>query len=156
MRASVRHVTRSHERTMLTRRATTTVPKMSVTRQRMTIERDSTERACALSELQWLTARAFGQPPRLSCRTTALSRRTTSRRAVRRALRRARPLLTPHIVAETILLKDLGPQVDYRQVFFIEYFGPIVMHLVLFYGYQQYFGVEHSPVKRCAFLWARA
>jgi very-long-chain enoyl-CoA reductase len=44
--------------------------------------------------------------------------------------------LTP---SSTIVLKDLGPQIAWKTVFLIEYFGPIVIHLLFFY-----FGARHS------------
>lgn len=35
-------------------------------------------------------------------------------------------------VTDSIIVKDLGPQISWKTVFIIEYFGPIVIHLAIF------------------------
>jgi very-long-chain enoyl-CoA reductase len=54
---------------------------------------------------------------------------------------------------DSITFKDLGPQIGWRTVFLIEYFGPLVIHPLVFYlpelFYQQ--PVEHSQIQIAAF-----
>ncbi|ORX42069.1 hypothetical protein BCR36DRAFT_308747 [Piromyces finnis] len=53
-----------------------------------------------------------------------------------------------------ITFKDLGPQISWRNVFIVEYFGPLFIH-PLFYCCQKLFYksvVEHTPVQKICFL----
>jgi len=53
-----------------------------------------------------------------------------------------------------ITFKDLGPQISWRTVFLIEYFGPLLFHSLCYFApavvYQQRF--EHSYVQRVAYF----
>lgn len=53
----------------------------------------------------------------------------------------------------TILFKDLGPQISWRAVFMIEYFGPILIHPFFYYASQLVYGSSftHSPMQKAAF-----
>ncbi|OUM67001.1 hypothetical protein PIROE2DRAFT_66019 [Piromyces sp. E2] len=53
-----------------------------------------------------------------------------------------------------ITFKDLGPQISWRNVFIVEYIGPLFIH-PLFYCCQKLFyknAVEHTPVQKICFL----
>lgn len=53
-----------------------------------------------------------------------------------------------------ITFKDLGPQISWRNVFIIEYLGPLIIH-PMFYFLQKVFYkdvVEHTPVQKICFL----
>lgn len=39
-----------------------------------------------------------------------------------------------------LMVKDLGPQIGWRTVFLIEYFGPIIIHSLFFYGLREVYG----------------
>ncbi|EER05998.1 synaptic glycoprotein sc2, putative [Perkinsus marinus ATCC 50983] len=41
---------------------------------------------------------------------------------------------------DVIVFKDLGPQISWRLVFFIEYFGPMVIFPILYYGQKHVYG----------------
>jgi len=58
---------------------------------------------------------------------------------------------------DTILFKDLGPQISYQAVFFWEYFGPLMMYLP-FYFYREkiYGGYFGFSAKECAKPFQRA
>ncbi|KAJ2367092.1 3-oxo-5a-steroid 4- dehydrogenase [Coemansia sp. RSA 2610] len=51
---------------------------------------------------------------------------------------------------DTIFLKDLGPQIGWRTVFYIEYIGPIIFHYLIYNFSELVYGqaVEHSEVQR--------
>ncbi|KAJ1656040.1 3-oxo-5a-steroid 4- dehydrogenase, partial [Coemansia sp. RSA 25] len=54
---------------------------------------------------------------------------------------------------DTVYVKDLGPQIGWQTVFYIEYFGPIVFHFIV-YNFQTLFygqSFEHSDVQRRAY-----
>ncbi|KAJ2812206.1 3-oxo-5a-steroid 4- dehydrogenase, partial [Coemansia furcata] len=51
---------------------------------------------------------------------------------------------------DTVYVKDLGPQIGWQTVFYIEYFGPIIFHFIV-YNFQSLFygqSFEHSEVQR--------
>ncbi|KAJ1822984.1 3-oxo-5a-steroid 4- dehydrogenase [Coemansia sp. RSA 2671] len=55
---------------------------------------------------------------------------------------------------DTVFVKDLGPQIGWQTVFYIEYFGPIVFHFIV-YNFQSLFygqSFEHSDVQRRVYL----
>jgi len=54
---------------------------------------------------------------------------------------------------ETLVFKDLGIQIGYRTVFYVEYFGPILTHALCYYFPQLFYGqqVVHTDVQRLAF-----
>ncbi|KAJ2874362.1 3-oxo-5a-steroid 4- dehydrogenase [Coemansia aciculifera] len=55
---------------------------------------------------------------------------------------------------DTIYIKDLGPQIGWQTVFYIEYFGPIIFHFIV-YNFQSVFygqSFEHSDVQRRVYL----
>ncbi|CAG8542288.1 105_t:CDS:2 [Funneliformis caledonium] len=54
---------------------------------------------------------------------------------------------------DTISFKDLGPQISWRTVFCIEYFGPIVFHPIFYYFNSQIYGkeFEHSKMQTIAY-----
>lgn len=45
-----------------------------------------------------------------------------------------------------LIVKDLGPQIDWKTVFVIEYLGPIIFHSIFFYGYHSFFN-EYQNTK---------
>ncbi|VVT53835.1 uncharacterized protein SAPINGB_P003774 [Magnusiomyces paraingens] len=53
-----------------------------------------------------------------------------------------------------IYVKDLGPQIQWRTVFFIEYFGPLLIHPIFYFGQKAIYGstFEHSRVQQLAFI----
>ncbi|KAI9474677.1 3-oxo-5a-steroid 4- dehydrogenase [Coemansia sp. RSA 989] len=53
-----------------------------------------------------------------------------------------------------IFLKDLGPQIGWRAVFYIEYLGPIIFHYFIYNFSELIYGhaVEHSTVQRYAYI----
>ncbi|KAI8050546.1 3-oxo-5-alpha-steroid 4-dehydrogenase-domain-containing protein [Syncephalis plumigaleata] len=57
---------------------------------------------------------------------------------------------------DTITFKDLGPQISWRLVFVVEYFGPIVWHSLFFYLPTLFYGkqVQHSDVQIAAYYMA--
>ncbi|CAI2174492.1 20717_t:CDS:2 [Funneliformis geosporum] len=54
---------------------------------------------------------------------------------------------------DTISFKDLGPQISWRTVFCIEYFGPIAVHPIFYYFNSQIYGkdFEHSKMQTIAY-----
>nr|CAG8493319.1 4088_t:CDS:2 [Entrophospora candida] len=54
---------------------------------------------------------------------------------------------------DTILFKDLGPQISWRLVFFIEYLGPLILHPIFYYFKSQIYGqdFEHSEMQKIAY-----
>ncbi|KAA8909372.1 hypothetical protein TRICI_004538 [Trichomonascus ciferrii] len=66
--------------------------------------------------------------------------------------------LKDYITAEsqTIYVKDLGPQIAWRTVFLIEYFGPLVIHPVFYFFQQQIYGAhfEHSRDQQLIFVFS--
>lgn len=46
----------------------------------------------------------------------------------------------------TISVKDLGPQISWKGVFLAEYFGPIVIHSILFFGIRELIGFYDMSV----------
>lgn len=54
----------------------------------------------------------------------------------------------------TIYVKDLGPQIQWRTVFFIEYLGPILIHPIFYFAQSTIYGTtfEHSRVQQLAFI----
>ncbi|CAJ0842037.1 10005_t:CDS:2 [Entrophospora sp. SA101] len=54
---------------------------------------------------------------------------------------------------DTILFKDLGPQISWRLVFFIEYLGPLILHPIFYYFKSQIYGqdFEHSEIQKIAY-----
>ncbi|KAJ2160220.1 3-oxo-5a-steroid 4- dehydrogenase [Coemansia sp. RSA 552] len=55
---------------------------------------------------------------------------------------------------DTVHVKDLGPQIGWRTVFFIEYIGPIILHFLV-YNFQDIFyghSFEHSDVQRRVYI----
>ncbi|KAJ2005347.1 3-oxo-5a-steroid 4- dehydrogenase [Coemansia thaxteri] len=55
---------------------------------------------------------------------------------------------------DTIYVKDLGPQIGWQTVFYIEYFGPIVFHVLVYHFQSLFYGqrFEHSEVQRRAYM----
>ncbi|RLV90790.1 hypothetical protein JA1_004337 [Spathaspora sp. JA1] len=53
-----------------------------------------------------------------------------------------------------LFVKDLGPQISWRTVFLIEYFGPFIFHPIFYYIAQSYGveSVEHSQTQQLAFI----
>lgn len=54
---------------------------------------------------------------------------------------------------DTILFKDLGPQISWRTVFFVEYIGPLILHPILYHFKKQIYGeeFEHSDMQKIAY-----
>jgi very-long-chain enoyl-CoA reductase len=55
---------------------------------------------------------------------------------------------------DTVVFKDLGPQVGWKTVFLVEYAGPLVIHPVLYCASHLVYGQHvavHSPVQQWAF-----
>lgn len=54
----------------------------------------------------------------------------------------------------TVYVKDLGPQIGWRTVFFIEYFGPLFIHPIFYFLQQPIYGktFDHSRVQQLAFI----
>ncbi|KAJ1966481.1 3-oxo-5a-steroid 4- dehydrogenase [Dipsacomyces acuminosporus] len=54
----------------------------------------------------------------------------------------------------TVYVKDLGPQISWQMVFYIEYFGPILLHYLVFNFQGIFYGktFEHSDVQRRAYI----
>ncbi|PKY21729.1 hypothetical protein RhiirB3_409780 [Rhizophagus irregularis] len=54
---------------------------------------------------------------------------------------------------DSILFKDLGPQISWRTLFLIEYFGPILIHPIFYYFKSQIYGEEfrHSEMQTIAY-----
>ncbi|KCV71628.1 hypothetical protein H696_01047 [Fonticula alba] len=48
---------------------------------------------------------------------------------------------------EVLTFKDLGPQVGYRTVFLVEYFGPLVIHLLAYWGLPKFYGTTPSALQ---------
>jgi len=54
-----------------------------------------------------------------------------------------------------ITFKDLGPQISWRNVFIVEYFGPLVIHPLFYFGSKLFYKGstgEHTPVQKICFL----
>ncbi|KAJ2848580.1 3-oxo-5a-steroid 4- dehydrogenase [Coemansia brasiliensis] len=53
-----------------------------------------------------------------------------------------------------VFLKDLGPQIGWQTVFYIEYIGPIIFHYFIYNFSELIYGqtVEHSAVQRYAYI----
>ncbi|KAJ2890965.1 3-oxo-5a-steroid 4- dehydrogenase [Coemansia aciculifera] len=51
---------------------------------------------------------------------------------------------------DTVYVKDLGPQIGWQTVFYIEYFGPIVFHFIVYNFPSLFYGpsFEHSDVQQ--------
>ncbi|KAJ2795384.1 3-oxo-5a-steroid 4- dehydrogenase [Coemansia guatemalensis] len=51
---------------------------------------------------------------------------------------------------DTIHVKDLGPQIGWQTVFYIEYFGPIIFHYLIYNLQHIFYGqtFEHSAVQQ--------
>ena len=59
--------------------------------------------------------------------------------------------LTPHALlaaqaGDTLVFKDLGPQIGYSTVFFLEYFGPMVIYPLFYVFAPAVYGKPHTPV----------
>jgi len=54
---------------------------------------------------------------------------------------------------DVVVFKDLGPQIAWRTVFLVEYFGPLFFHALCYFGSSWVYGqhVEHSTVQTTAF-----
>ncbi|KAL1916696.1 uncharacterized protein VTP21DRAFT_5400 [Calcarisporiella thermophila] len=54
---------------------------------------------------------------------------------------------------DSVALKDLGPQIGWKTVFLVEYFGPILVHPIFYYYGEQIYGkkFEHSQMQTVAF-----
>ncbi|CAG8499262.1 1169_t:CDS:2 [Acaulospora morrowiae] len=54
---------------------------------------------------------------------------------------------------DTILFKDLGPQISWRMVFFVEYIGPLILHPIFYYFKKQIYGedFEHGRIQTIAY-----
>jgi len=54
---------------------------------------------------------------------------------------------------DTLVFKDLGPQISWKTVFHVEYFGPILMHALCYYLPELVYGtkVQHSYTQTVAF-----
>lgn len=55
-----------------------------------------------------------------------------------------------NLQAESIQLKDLGAQIGWDTVFYIEYAGPIAIHVLCYYLFASWNGVPQPAVKTCA------
>ncbi|CAN6626659.1 very-long-chain enoyl-CoA reductase [Trichomonascus vanleenenianus] len=55
---------------------------------------------------------------------------------------------------DVVLVKDLGPQISWRTVFFIEYLGPLLIHPVFYFLQKQIYGVrfERSRDQQLVFV----
>ncbi|KAJ2783664.1 3-oxo-5a-steroid 4- dehydrogenase [Coemansia javaensis] len=55
---------------------------------------------------------------------------------------------------DTVYVKDLGPQIGWQTVFYIEYAGPIVLHYLVYNLQNLFYGqtFEHSLVQQCAYF----
>ncbi|KAJ2577220.1 3-oxo-5a-steroid 4- dehydrogenase [Coemansia sp. RSA 1807] len=55
---------------------------------------------------------------------------------------------------DTVYLKDLGPQIGWQTVFYIEYAGPIIIHYLIYNFSGLFYSqvVEHSEVQRRAYF----
>ncbi|GAO13388.1 uncharacterized protein UV8b_00632 [Ustilaginoidea virens] len=56
------------------------------------------------------------------------------------------------LAAREVLVKDLGPQIAWRTVFVIEYFGPILLHLVVVAARPLLFKDGHGPMSTSQWL----
>jgi very-long-chain enoyl-CoA reductase len=57
------------------------------------------------------------------------------------------PLPFPCVQAgDALTFKDLGPQIGYSTVFFLEYFGPMVIYPLFYFGTPLIYGAPHAPV----------
>ncbi|CAG8469351.1 2429_t:CDS:2 [Dentiscutata heterogama] len=54
---------------------------------------------------------------------------------------------------DTVAFKDLGPQISWKTVFLIEYFGPLVIHPIFYYFKSQIYAedFEHSKMQEFTF-----
>ncbi|KAJ1887880.1 3-oxo-5a-steroid 4- dehydrogenase [Kickxella alabastrina] len=55
---------------------------------------------------------------------------------------------------DTVFIKDLGPQIGWQTVFYIEYLGPIIFHYIVYNFPRIFYGVnfEHSEIQRRVYL----
>lgn len=53
-----------------------------------------------------------------------------------------------------VYVKDLGPQISWRTVFYIEYLGPILIHPIFYFAQKAIYGstFEHSRTQQLAFI----
>ncbi|KAJ2451045.1 3-oxo-5a-steroid 4- dehydrogenase [Coemansia sp. RSA 2336] len=60
--------------------------------------------------------------------------------------------LSEHDIGDgsVVYLKDLGPQISWQTVFYVEYLGPIIFHYFIYNFSELIYGqvVEHSAVQR--------
>ena len=47
---------------------------------------------------------------------------------------------------DAVVFKDLGPQIGYSTVFFLEYFGPLCVYPLFYLFAERVYGVPHAPV----------
>jgi very-long-chain enoyl-CoA reductase len=82
----------------------------------------------------------------------AVTRQARTARARRLTLvARGRPSLSPLSfpcaqAGDALTFKDLGPQIGYSTVFFLEYFGPMVIYPLFYFGTPLIYGAPHAPV----------
>ncbi|KAJ1814514.1 3-oxo-5a-steroid 4- dehydrogenase, partial [Coemansia sp. RSA 2599] len=55
---------------------------------------------------------------------------------------------------DTVYIKDLGPQIGWQTVFYIEYLGPIIFHYIVYNYPNIFYGevFEHSEIQRRVYL----
>ncbi|KAJ1862059.1 3-oxo-5a-steroid 4- dehydrogenase, partial [Coemansia sp. RSA 486] len=51
---------------------------------------------------------------------------------------------------DTVYIKDLGPQIGWQTVFYIEYLGPIIFHYIVYNFQNIFYGeiFEHSEIQK--------
>lgn len=54
----------------------------------------------------------------------------------------------------TVGVKDLGPQLGWRAVYLVEYFGPLIIHPIFYFGQKAIYGetFDHTRVQQLAFI----